>query len=202
MESTTAQDLAPDTTKATTSKATQILPLDTFNQDLLTEEIWLLRPGATEAIAQDIEVDYVPLVHNDASLRDYGIAEDRTTETILDVPSVLRASTGSTFFQSTINDICTTAVGFKSHSMDIPSQSKEEFNIDWNINFDRFVNYNSHINEDFNLDEHPINDSYFLSTLENTGKHNLSPNFSVVGHYSKKDIRLITDCKFHKKYYT
>lgn len=91
-------------------------------------------------------------------------------------------------------------MGFKTHSIDIPTQSDEEINADENKHFMYLVNYKFHRYEDRSSNEYPKDDGSFLSAPEDTERHDSSPDFSVIGQHSRKSFKLLTGHKYHKQF--
>lgn len=90
-------------------------------------------------------------------------------------------------------------VGFNPHNIHIPIQFDEDFSA--NEDFKHVVNYRSYNDEEFSSDKHLVNDGYFPSAIEDTGRQNPSPDFNAIGQYSNKDIKLLARCKYYNKYY-
>lgn len=93
-------------------------------------------------------------------------------------------------------------VGLKSHSTDIPSQPEEVLKMEENIDLRYAIRYNSYNDYDFSSDEDPNDDGFFLSAPEESGIPDPIPDFNVTSQHSNKNIRLITDHKYCKKYYS
>lgn len=98
-----------------------------------------------------------------------------------------------------MDDIRIVVVGFNFHSTEILAQSGEEISDDLHTNFYHVVNYNFQNDDDF-ISNDPVNDGYLLSTPEDTTNANPIPDFRVASQQSSKDIKLIIDRKYHKKY--
>lgn len=101
---------------------------------------------------------------------------------IRDDLGVQRASTDTTFFQTTVVDIRSMTVRFNSHSTDLPFQSDEEFSSDGNS----------------------IANDYFGTDLEGSRGCDLDPDFSVVGPHSfslRKNFILVTGHKYRRQFF-
>ena len=113
------------------------------------------------------------------ALRDADGCTEVFNSPVLDNPSALRASTGFTFFRSTVDDIHSMVVSFNYHSTDIPNQSDEEFCSDGN----------------------PISYDYYGSKPKGIAGRDLDADFSIGGLHSysfKKGFKLVNGHKYCK----